>query len=42
MPRLTRPKNPNHPDDDPDRDDRPRFIDDATVRSLDSLMLPSC
>ena len=31
-PKLTPPKNPSHPDRDPD-DDGPRFIDDATVCS---------
>ena len=43
-PKLTPPKNPNHPDDeDDDRDENaPHFIDDATVgpASLPSLPMP--
>jgi len=40
-PKLTPPKNPNHPDDDDDEDDKaPHFIDDATVcTSLDLFVL---
>ena len=41
-PRLTPPKNPNHPDDDDDGDEKsPHFIDDATV-ILSSRESPPC